>query len=368
MQKLKQQIEVLNSVGQRAINKPIDVALVQKLLKDYFKKKSDLNRASALGIQQDFSIGPRGPRSVCDQLKALHTLVVPSSIVRNNQENYQNQRFARLVVNGYVTPELISAIKRFQTNVLKVESPDGRVDPRGKTFNALLAEQKSKPTDLRTFLFGPDIVPKESIATITALHFKSFFQKYLGLTTSKGEDFLGFFAPLQSDADVTDLRWAAYMLATVYIETEFSFIPCRENLLGQGKLYGIEIEVVDSHGIRGKKNKKYKNIYYGRGYCQLTWEDNYLEIGKALGYDNKLYIDPDLALQKDIAYKVISYGMRHGSFTRKKLSHYINIAKTDYKNARRIINGQDKAEEIAEYANKIEFLLRLAAQPITAIR
>lgn len=59
MQKLKQQIEVLNSVGQRAINKPIDVALVQKLLKDYFKKKSDLNRASALGIQQDFSIGPR---------------------------------------------------------------------------------------------------------------------------------------------------------------------------------------------------------------------------------------------------------------------------------------------------------------------
>ncbi|RZF81463.1 hypothetical protein EXT46_09690 [Pseudoalteromonas sp. CO325X] len=123
MQKLKQQIEVLNSVGQRAINKPIDVALVQKLLKDYFKKKSDLNRASALGIQQDFSIGPRGPRSVCDQLKALHTSVVPSSIVRNNQENYQNQRFARLVVNGYVTPELISAIKRFQTNVLKVESP-----------------------------------------------------------------------------------------------------------------------------------------------------------------------------------------------------------------------------------------------------
>jgi putative chitinase len=54
----------------------------------------------------------------------------------------------------------------------------------------------------------------------------------------------------------------------------------------------------------------------------------------------------------------MSYGMRNGSFTGKKLSDYINQNKCDYSNARRIINGVDRQALIAGYANNIEMLLR----------
>lgn len=46
--------------------------------------------------------------------------------------------FARpLTVDGRVTPELISRIEAFQRQVVKLQKPDGRVDPNGKTLLAL---------------------------------------------------------------------------------------------------------------------------------------------------------------------------------------------------------------------------------------
>jgi hypothetical protein len=58
------------------------------------------------------------------------------------------------------------------------------------------------------------------------------------------------------------------------------------------------------------------------------------------------------------AYKIMSLGMRQGSFTGVGLSKYINADKCDYVNARRIINGTDKAQTIAGYATKFESILR----------
>ena len=46
--------------------------------------------------------------------------------------------------------------------------------------------------------------------------------------------------------------------------------------------------------------------------------------------------------------------MHKGLFTGKKLSDYINATKTDYLNARRIINGVDRADDIKGYAEKLE--------------
>jgi hypothetical protein len=43
-------------------------------------------------------------------------------------------------------------------------------------------------------------------------------------------------------------------------------------------------------------------------------------------------------------------GMRKGIFTGKKFADYFSANKTDWVNARRIINGTDKARLIAEYA------------------
>ena len=56
----------------------------------------------------------------------------------------------------------------------------------------------------------------------------------------------------------------------------------------------------------------------------------------------------------------MSYGMRNGSFTGRKLSDYIDNSQCDYENARRIINGTDQHTKIAKYATALEMLLRVS--------
>lgn len=53
----------------------------------------------------------------------------------------------------------------------------------------------------------------------------------------------------------------------------------------------------------------------------------------------------------------MTYGMYSGIFTGKKITAYINKAKSDYVNARRVINGVDKAEVIAGHAEIFETIL-----------
>src|SRR5262249_47329950 len=96
--------------------------------------------------------------------------------------------------------------------------------------------------------------------------------------------------------------------------------------------------------------------YRGRGFVQLTGRTNYKNLGAILGVD--LLNHPELALDPQNAYKIMSYGMRNGTFTGKKLSDYFNATTTDYVNARRIINGTDKAALIGDYGEKIEAMLR----------
>ena len=64
-------------------------------------------------------------------------------------------------------------------------------------------------------------------------------------------------------------------------------------------------------------------------------------------------------LRPTIAYRIMSYGMRHGWFTGKKLSDFIRPGKAaDYYYAREIINGLDRAGTIGGYAQKLEPILR----------
>ncbi|WP_228557495.1 hypothetical protein, partial [Myxococcus sp. AB025B] len=75
-----------------------------------------------------------------------------------------------------------------------------------------------------------------------------------------------------------------------------------------------------------------------------------------LGID--LINNPDLALQPKYASEILVKGSINGWFTSKKLSDYINDKKKDYINARRVINGTDKAQLIANYAVVFEKALR----------
>lgn len=147
------------------------------------------------------------------------------------------------------------------------------------------------------------------------------------------------YAPFKS---AHHLRQAAYMLATAKHETANTFAPIEEYGRGKGRPYG-------------KPDPKTGHAYYGRGYVQLTWSKNYQTVGKALGLP--LYAKPELALKYDVAYKIMSYGMTHGTFTGVALSRYITEQKTDYPNARKIINSLDRAELIAGYATAIEQML-----------
>jgi uncharacterized protein YgiM (DUF1202 family) len=157
-------------------------------------------------------------------------------------------------------------------------------------------------------------------------------------------------ASAEGDMQITDIRWLAYMLATVKHECADTWKAIEEYGKGKGHKYGNPVTVTDP-----SDGKTYSNVYYGRGYVQLTWDYNYRSMGQALS--NRLLYEPRLALDPTVAYKVMSYGMRKGAFTGKKLSDYINAAKCDYVNARRIINGTDQAERIAGYASKLEKVL-----------
>lgn len=126
-----------------------------------------------------------------------------------------------------------------------------------------------------------------------------------------------------------DFRDLAYMLATTHHETAFTMQPITE--------YGSQSY------LRGKKYWP----YIGRGYVQLTWDYNYKKAGAKIGENLLEY--PELALDPEYASYIMFHGMKEGWFTGHKLSEYFNAKTDDPVNARRIINGTDKASTIASY-------------------
>ena len=145
---------------------------------------------------------------------------------------------------------------------------------------------------------------------------------------------------------------AAYMLATAYHETAHTMQPIEEYGKGRGRDYGKRLKM---------SRKPYSDtlpMYYGRGYVQLTWYENYDKAGRLLKLD--LLRQPELALQADVAAKIMREGMFEGWFTGKKLGEYVGLRTAEYVSARRIINGMDKAQLIAGYAVVFELALRKA--------
>lgn len=95
--------------------------------------------------------------------------------------------------------------------------------------------------------------------------------------------------------------------------------------------------------------------FAGRGYVQLTGRSNHVKAGKALGID--LLKEPQKAEEPTIAAKVLIWGMATGAYTGKRNADYLAKSPPDYVNARRIINGTDKASLIATYAREFQAAL-----------
>lgn len=133
--------------------------------------------------------------------------------------------------------------------------------------------------------------------------------------------------------------WTAYGLATAWHETAATMQPVRE-------------------GLNASEEWRRRNLsyypWYGRGYPQTTWEANYRKADDKLGLGGSLVADPDRMLEPEIAAATMIRGMEEGWFTGQSLGDYIPPdtagAERQFKSARRIVNGTDRAALIAGHA------------------
>lgn len=147
---------------------------------------------------------------------------------------------------------------------------------------------------------------------------------------------------------------ASYILATAFHETD-RFQTMEE--YASGEAYQGRVDLGNTEPGDGKRFK-------GRGYVQLTGRLNYEVASLTVGRD--LLASPDDAALPELAAAITITGMLHGDFTGFSLSRYINARSVDFLNARRVVNGMDKAALIKDYA--IKFDLALAAAGWGAIR
>lgn len=321
-----------------------------------------------------------------------------------------------LKADGKVDPYTLQLIQHFQrkAHIPGAEAMYIRIDPNGRTLERLselvheieittAGEIYKGKLDKPAFIEGyRHIVPKGEVSETSVA----------GLTK--------LLTYLEEDSEVTDLRWMAYMIATVRREAGPNFFPIQEDGKGGGHKgtitekngttkddYGREVIVskqgtyvildfvsdptivIDQSGTKIKLNTLTKEtankplkdsssfpirvdqearleraktgskmIYFGRGYVQTTWWDGYVKAGQRFGLGNSLLFDPDrLVRDHDLAYKALSVGMREGWITGVGLPKYIHGTKSDFYFARRVINSLNKADIIQDLAIQVHRLL-----------
>jgi putative chitinase len=191
-------------------------------------------------------------------------------------------------------------------------------------------------------------------------------------------------------------RELAYLLATPCIETGMRFQPITESLnyssgalrskfpsritaaeadrFGRTKSHAANQEAIGNiiyggeWGARNLGNTQpgdgYR--YRGRGIAQTTGRVNYVKASAATGVD--LVKDPERAAELRLSVVVMFDAMLNGWFTGKKLADYLAGPVPDFVNARRTINGTDRANDIAGYAQRfltaINATFKAAASPV----
>lgn len=146
---------------------------------------------------------------------------------------------------------------------------------------------------------------------------------------------------------VKDSQQIAYVLATAQAESSMG-VYLEE--IASGAAYEGRRDLGNTQPGDGKRFK-------GRGLVQVTGRANYVKWSKKLGID--AVGDPNILKQPKYALVTLVVGMLEGTYTGKNLNQYIGNGKADFVGARRIINGQDRAAEIAGFATA--YLAKLPA-------
>ncbi|WP_020187778.1 glycoside hydrolase family 19 protein [Methylopila sp. 73B] len=149
-----------------------------------------------------------------------------------------------------------------------------------------------------------------------------------------------------------DANKLAYLLATAWHESD-RFKTMTE--YASGAAYEGRKDLGNTVAGDGKRFK-------GRGFVQLTGRRNYTDWAQRTGID--IVANPDLVKERPLAARILAQGCMLGTFTGKKLGDYIGGSKVDFPNARRVINGTDKAPLIAGYAESFAAAIRAATKAV----
>jgi predicted chitinase len=228
-------------------------------------------------------------------------------LVQQLLNQHRRPPLRRIDEDGVVGPETIAAIEEFQRRVVKMSSPDGRIDPGGATLQALSGQPGTPASSSKTLAEGLALIRvRNPVAQANAN------------------------AVLQAlkDKGITSRRAQANILAQVHAEC--GFLPRTEDNYSAAtllKLYGPhqtrnkvrfqtlgEAQTVVNQGPKAVFDKIYGGRmgnnapgdgyrYRGRGYIQLTGKDNYSRVGAAIG--ENLVGNPDLANDPKVATKVL---------------------------------------------------------------
>lgn len=181
-----------------------------------------------------------------------------------------------------------------------------------------------------------------------------------------------------------NLPQTAYMLATAQHESEFG---------APHTVHGVQyppLEEAPWHLAPAQTPQNYFNSHYdmprhpdlgnqagtddgynfrGRGYVQVTGRSNYQDWTDRLFPNNPnldLVTHPEQAAEPQTAARILAQGMMEGTFTGRALPDYVNANSVDFTNARRVVNGTDRAADIAAIANTYQTTLQNAVQAESA--
>jgi hypothetical protein len=160
----------------------------------------------------------------------------------------------------------------------------------------------------------------------------------------------------EAQSPQADDRWLAYMLGTVHHETGRTMQPVRETFASSDASAISRLNKAFQAGKLTWVKKPYWQLdaqgksWLGRGYVQLTHKSNYQKLATAIGID--LTTDPTVAMQPAVALEIMFTGMRQGLFTEISLADRFSPTKEQWRNARQIINGLERADLVASYAKQ----------------
>jgi len=181
--------------------------------------------------------------------------------------------------------------------------------------------------------------------------YKELFKE--SLNTQQEQSLLWIIKRLESDTRIDYTHIASYMLATVKHECANTYLPIKER---GGRIYLSKYAYTTEIGKSLGNTKPGDDLKYpGQGFVMITGRGNYDRMGKRIKLN--LIDNPQLVLVPQYAYEIMVVGMIEGLFTGRKIGKYINTDIIDLLNARRVINGLDRAELIKQYAEKFHTLI-----------